>query len=290
MPDSLTLPVPAPYDFFASTRGHGWISLAPFTPTDDGFLRTHQLASGAVVQVTVRADRQRDETLIHAHIAPSCTADEADEIRAMLRHVLRLGEDFGDFYARCRAHGDVYATAIGKGRLVRSATVFEDAFKTVCTTNTTWRQTKTMVARTVTHLGVPHANGAHTFPSPAAVQQAGTAFFRDVVRAGYRSEALVALAARADELEALHDASLATAEVRKRLLGFRGIGPYAAATLLMLLGRYDALAIDSEVRAFVSRTYLDGRRPTDAQIRAIYAEWGPWMYLAYAQDRQAREG
>ncbi|GAB5519092.1 MAG: hypothetical protein RhofKO_13430 [Rhodothermales bacterium] len=290
MTDSLTIRVPAPYDFFASTRGHGWIALAPFVPTDDGFARTHRLKSGTVVRVTVRAEQQHDATLVLAELAPSLSAAEVAEVDAMLRHGLRLDENFADFYTRCEAHGGIYTDAIGKGRLVRSPSVFEDAFKTICTTNTTWWQTKTMVARTVEHLGPAHADGSRCFPTVDVVRGAGVAFFKEVVRAGYRSEALVALAERADELEALHDGSLPTAEVRKRLLSFRGIGPYAAATMLMLLGRYDALAIDSEVRAFVGRTYCDGRHPSDAEIRSVYTDWGRWRYLAYIQDRQAREG
>ena len=64
----------------------------------------------------------------------------------------------------------------------------------------------------------------------------------------------------------------------------KGVGPYAAATILMILGRYEHLAIDSEMRAFVSKKYYPDQPITEAQIRAIYAPWGKWQYLAYWFD------
>jgi 3-methyladenine DNA glycosylase/8-oxoguanine DNA glycosylase len=67
----------------------------------------------------------------------------------------------------------------------------------------------------------------------------------------------------------------------------KGIGPYAAATLLMILGRYEHLAIDTELRAHVSTKYFQGQPVTEAQMREIYAPWGKWQYLAYWFDEPA---
>ena len=54
-------------------------------------------------------------------------------------------------------------------------------------------------------------------------------------------------------------------ELRRLLLGIKGVGPYAAATLLMLLGRYDALGYAKaganwyEAQGFsVSRQWMAG--------------------------------
>jgi hypothetical protein len=55
----------------------------------------------------------------------------------------------------------------------------------------------------------------------------------------------------------------------------------------MLLGRYEELAIDSEMRAFVRQRYFDGKHPRDKEIRAVYEEWGRWRYLAYWFDPTA---
>ncbi|MBI1879301.1 MAG: hypothetical protein HYR94_13975, partial [Chloroflexi bacterium] len=47
------------------------------------------------------------------------------------------------------------------------------------------------------------------------------------------------------------------------------------------------LAIDSELRAHVSKKYYQGQPVTEAQMREIYAPWGKWQYLAYWFDTPA---
>lgn len=283
----IEIPVPGPYDFHACIHGHGWMWLAPFTPTDDGFRRVLRLSSGKVVEADVTAGPDgNDGVVVRVDAGPALSAGEADEVAAQVRWMLRLDEDFSEFYRLCRERGDGYEAAVGRGRLLRSPTLFEDAMKVLFTTNTTWRQTKQMVSRTVAALGAaaPANPEARAFPTPAAVRAAGEAFFAEEVRAGYRAPAAVGLAVRADELAELEMSELPTRELRKRLLSFQGIGPYSAATLLMLLGRYDDLPVDSEARAFAARHYFDGERPADAAIHALYEGWGSWTYLAYALD------
>jgi hypothetical protein len=56
---------------------------------------------------------------------------------------------------------------------------------------------------------------------------------------------------------------------------------------MMILGRYQHLAVDSEMRAFVSKKYFQSEPVTEAQIRAIYAPWERWQYLAYWFDTPA---
>jgi len=92
------------------------------------------------------------------------------------------------------------------------------------------------------------------------------------------------VAAGRRDLQALEDPTLLTKELRRALLGIKGVGSYAAATLLMILGRYEELAIDTEMRAFVAKKYFQGQRASEAQIRAIYVPWGRWQYLAYWFD------
>jgi 3-methyladenine DNA glycosylase/8-oxoguanine DNA glycosylase len=86
------------------------------------------------------------------------------------------------------------------------------------------------------------------------------------------------------DLSSFEDPALPTGELYQRLRQIKGVGDYAAATILMLLGRYEYLAIDSEMRAFVAKKYFNGQPAGDSQIRAIYAPWGRWQYLAYWFD------
>ena len=111
---------------------------------------------------------------------------------------------------------------------------------------------------------------------------------RQEVRLGYRSAYIMQLAqevaGRERDLESLKDSSLPREEVKKELKSIKGVGEYAANTLLMLLGHYGELALDSEMRSFVTQHYFDGRAPSDKEILAMYDRWGEWKYLAYWFD------
>jgi len=244
----IEIPVSGPYDFHGCIHGHGWVWLDPFAPTDDGFRRILRLSSGNVVEAAVTATEDGEDVVVHVDTGPGLSMEETEEVGGQVRWMLRLDEDFSDFYRLCRERGDGYEAAVGRGRLLRSPTLFEDAVKVLFTTNTNWGQTKQMVARTVAGLGAPVSGDseARAFPTPEVVVDAGEAFFAADVRAGYRAPAVIGLAERADELAELERSELPTPEVRKRLLSFRGLGPYSAATLLMLLGRYDDMPIDTD--------------------------------------------
>ena len=82
--------------------------------------------------------------------------------------------------------------------MIRSPTVFEEVVKTICTTNCTWSATLRMVSALVEHLGEPGASAdgpfGRAFPTPEAMAKAKVAFYKDVVRAGYRGQYLQSLA------------------------------------------------------------------------------------------------
>ena len=147
-----------------------------------------------------------------------------------------------------------------------------------------------MTSELVDALGEPYPfdGGLRAFPTPEAVAATSPEAFGEAVRLGYRGPYVHELACRAAagslDLEALRDPGVPTPELRKRLLAIKGVGSYAAATLLMLLGRYHDLAVDTEFRQFVSEKYFAGQRVSDAEAKAVYDDWGRWKYLAYWFD------
>jgi N-glycosylase/DNA lyase len=201
--------------------------------------------------------------------------------------MLRLDADLSAFYAVAAADPDLSWAAAGAGRLLRSPTVFEDMVKTICTTNCTWSATVRMTTALVDHLGEEAPDGRRAFPTPAAMAEAGEAFYRDVVRAGYRGAYLRSLAesvaAGRLDLEALDDPELGDDEVAERLLALPGCGPYATAHMMMLLGRYSRLVLDSWTRPTYAR--LRGRKAADRTIERRfrpyrdYAGLAFWLYL-----------
>jgi 3-methyladenine DNA glycosylase/8-oxoguanine DNA glycosylase len=201
-----------------------------------------------------------------------------------LRHMLRLDEDLSRFYELASADPDLAWAAAGAGRMLRSPSVFEDVVKTICTTNCAWSGTVRMVTALVDHLGATARGGAHAFPSPAAMAGAGLDFYRDVARAGYRGPYLQSLAEQVAsgslDLEELNDPGLPDAEAESRLLALPGVGPYAAAhVMLTSLGRYSRLVLDSWTRPTYAR--LVGRTATDTTIARRFRRYGEFAGLAF---------
>ena len=139
--------------------------------------------------------------------------------------------------------------------MLRSPTLFEDVVRTILTTNTLWAATKRMCLNLVEQFGQPLETQAgedfaavlhplqRAFPTPERLAATDEAALREQTRLGYRAPYILALAREvasgALDLEALKHSHLPTPELRKRLLAIKGIGGYAVAVLLMILGRYD---------------------------------------------------
>jgi 3-methyladenine DNA glycosylase/8-oxoguanine DNA glycosylase len=83
------------------------------------------------------------------------------------------------------------------------------------------------------------------------------------------------------DLESWKSADIPTEELRRRLLAIKGVGSYAAANLLMLLGRYDFVPVDSWARTLVSHEWHDGEPVGRAEVEAAFERWGEWKGLAY---------
>jgi DNA-3-methyladenine glycosylase II len=70
-------------------------------------------------------------------------------------------------------------------------------------------------------------------------------------------------------------------EVIDRLVQYPGIGRWTAEWLLArTLGRPRVVAGDLGVRKAVGAAYLDGRMPSEAEVRAVTAHWGPAAGIA----------
>lgn len=289
----LTLNAPSPFHFAHTAYSHGWAVLTPnaWDAERETLRRVQRLGSGAIVLLEAAASADATAVTVRVQHGDPLSTSERVEIETAVAHMLRLDEDFSEFYALCRERGEPWTRlTAGLGRLLRSPTVFEDVVKTICTTNIQWGGTKRMLNELVAAFGEPFpGDGARrAFPTPEAIAAVSPEEFATAVRMGYRAPYVHTLAqqvAAGDlDLEALHDPALPTAEVKQRLLALKGVGPYAAATLLMLLGHYDELAVDTVFRDHVSKTYFGGERPSDKEAQAIYADWGRWKYLAYWFD------
>ncbi len=282
---------PQPFDFVSTASEHGWAYLKPFEwdAAAGELRRVHRLASGRVARLRMRegSGGSASVRVVVETAGGALAGEEEPEIRQAVRRMLRLDEDLSDFYQYCaRLDGWNLRLTPGAGRLLRCPSLFEDMVYTLCTTNVNWPGTKRMVERLVATLGEPFPgrDDWHAFPTPQAIASAGPDRLREEARLGYRSAYLWQLALDVVEgrldLGALEDPEFSTEELYRALRRNKGIGDYAASTLLMLLGHYDFLGVDSEAKAFVSKKYFQGQPVSEAQVRAVYEPWGRWRYLA----------
>jgi 3-methyladenine DNA glycosylase/8-oxoguanine DNA glycosylase len=297
MTTSLQLPLVGPggepVDLARTLNSHGFAELAP-SSLDEA---SHTL------QVTVRVPGARPRRI---SIGPGDSATTArvdvlgpaagPRVRAAAlegaAHVLRLDHDLSVFYERIAADPALAWAATGAGRMLRSPTVFEDVVKTICTTNCAWGATVRMVNALVSSLGDPTVGGGgsltNAFPTPSAMAEAPERFFREVVRAGYRSPYLIELARRiasgSVDLEALsrpEGDDIPDDDVERMLLDLPGIGPYAAAHVMMTLGRNSRLILDSWTRPTYARLMGKATLVSDATIARRFRRYGDHAGLAF---------
>ena len=263
-------------DLWRTFRSHGIASLPPMSLGEKSRAFEITLPVEGVGPRTVRVESGASGNGLVTVTGPPPDRDEKENLYAAVRYVLRLDEDLSGFYELAAEDPELSWVTSGAGRMVRSPTVFEEVVKTICTTNCAWSATERMVGALVEHLGEPAPDAPTTgpagraFPTPRAMAGAGEDFYRDVVRAGYRGRYLESLSRSAAEgsldLEALGEASpekLPDEELEKRLLELPGVGPYAAAHVMMMLGRYSRLILDSWTRPKYAR--LAGKNPSRMQ-------------------------
>jgi 3-methyladenine DNA glycosylase/8-oxoguanine DNA glycosylase len=281
-----------PFSFRAVADSHGWRQLAPFAGDGSALTYIARLSTGRVTELRLA----EAPGAAQVECGDPLTDAEQAEVAAMAGWMLGLDQDLSLFYAAAQ-HEPKLAQVVerAQGRLLRSPTLFEDVVKTILTTNTTWTGTKRMVQALVDLFGLPLSGPTggtvspdpprRAFPTPGALAGTDVETLRRVARLGYRAPYVLELAQRiasgACDLETLKTAPLSTGELRQRLRAIKGVGPYAAANLQMLLGHYDAIPIDSWALTLVSREFHGGAAIGPAEVEAAFADWGRWKGLAY---------
>ena len=270
-------------------RSHGWPYLAPCEVTDGGF--SYPMRLGARSSVTVKVSglpcslrMEPDRTL---------SPQQTDRVKRAIQHMLSLDFPLDAFIADCRtrkARPLLRLARQGWGRMFRSPTLWEDAVKTLCTTNAAWPYTQKMCANLCSVLGRSTQSGMKTMPLPQDILTAGKRVLVTDVGIGYRSRSLFELAERAASgtVPWLFDpADKPDAETAEReIRSWHGFGRYATNHLLVLMGFHQYLPIDREVG-----NHLGIRTPGDkgSDLDSMhFKQWGQFRFTAYKLTRVAR--
>jgi len=283
----LNLPARKPFNFLSVVNSHGWPQLAPFAydETTNTLAYILQLSNARVIELKLR--EAKDGVSIETD---KLNKAEQKEVTDKVTWMFGLDMGFSDFYSAARLEPKLArAKKQALGRVLRSPTLFEDVVKTIFTTNTLWGATKNMTRKLVDEFGLSlstdEAQITKAFPTPAAIAASNPDFIQEKIRVGYRAPAIHDLAVRVAsgryDLEALKSASLPTLELRKELMTIKGVGPYAAANLLMLLGRHDFIPIDSIALTVVSHEWFKGKPVTAKDVEKRFEKWGEYKGLAF---------
>ncbi|WP_067836298.1 DNA-3-methyladenine glycosylase family protein [Amphibacillus sediminis] len=289
---SLTIALPHSFNFYATVTDHGWYRLSPFDFDHDKKVlsRVEELSTGKIVFVSIQ-HRLNSLIVDLEYIDDVLSPVEEQEIEEKIKWIFRLDEDFDRFYQLCQDIGERNGIIKQyRGRLLRSPSLFEDIVKTIFTTNTTWSRTIAMTNNFVTHLGKPYhlEKKLFSFPNVTTVVAKGEDYLKKHLKLGYRSTYIFELAQRIVsqdlDLEGLKHDVISTDQVIAQLKTIKGVGPYAISTILMLLGRYDYLPIDSDFKKHVRMKYFSGVSPSQQEMKQLYDQWGEFKYLAYWFD------
>lgn len=210
---------------------------------------------------------------------------QAAEARAALVRILRLDESAEHIAAFHRA--DPRFARSGRGRLMRSATLFEDVLKTVTSCNVTWPGTVSMNAKLSRVFGKKSPSGAFSYPTAARLARAHPATLRARCGVGYRDARIVELARLFASKKTypawIEDASLSDEALFKRLVELPGVGPYAAANIMQLLGRYARLPLDSESLRHGKNVlgFKGSDRQVLKQVSTHFAPFGAHVFRSY---------
>lgn len=306
----LTIRVPADFVLSRDVCSYGYFLLAPnrWDTKSQTLARTLHLAegptravltqqpSGAGVSPAKLCGKNTHFCFPHHPGSPlrasfdrSLSRTEQAEARHRITRMLRLDED--ETHTAAFHTLDPRWKSSGRCRLFRSPTLFEDVIKTVTSCNVTWPSTVNMNRRLCEVLGVGGA-----FPTAQRLARARPGTLRARCRVGYRDVRLVDLARlfvpRAGKPPAVDEAQLtdpATTDdaVFAFLTTLPGIGPYAAGNIMMLLGRYSRLAIDTETLSHAKTVLgMKGTANTLAKkLAAHYEPFGPCKFKSYWFER-----
>lgn len=279
-----TLRLKTPTDFVLARDycSYGYFLLAPnrwVVPTKGtrGAMRRHLAIEGVVFEVELTQPGRGDA--IEVRSSRSLSAKSRATVEGWLRRMLRLDETAAELAAFHRL--DPRWKRSGRGRLMRSPTLFEDIIKTVTSCNVTWPGTVQM------NLRLCEVIGGGAFPDAATLAKARPQALRARCRVGYRDARIIELArmfrSRSIDAEWFEDPATPDDQVRAALIELPGVGPYAAANIMQLLGRYAHLPLDSE--SVRHGTMVLGMKGTPkeimSQIKAHFAPFGGQAFRSY---------
>ncbi len=257
---------------------HGWVYLEPWRwdESRQELSRPERVGSSCL---QIRVTQQGPRDLLCGVDGEQRTGEHFEFAKRAVRRWLSIE---WDPRPAIRVAGDIDPKVgafieSGGGRFLRCSTFYEDFVKTVCTVHAAWSGTMRMVSSLVKDLG------AGTFPTPVQVVEHGEDRLRKELRLGFRSRVLAESTLRLlDEGRMDEKGDLVAGGIAyEDLLSLRGVGAYSASHMMMLLGDFSRVPVDSEVIRFCKDRYGIESKEVDS----FFERWGQYRFLGYKLSR-----
>ena len=272
------------FDLDLLVHSHGWANLVPFEWDDNRkVLSRYEHLDGKVIRLEVKQASGGASVSCASNVA--LTPKDKKVLRQRSSYMLGFDIELDEFIQRAKSlNRRIHHFArSGGARMLRSSTLFEDVVKTLFTTNASWAFTKQMCQRLVAESACQAGNSSF-FPSPQMVRSLGLGVLTKKCRLGYRAQYLQNITdAFTQDSQALENGS--PREVVERLSQVKGLGPYCANHIAILLGEYSRIPVDSEVRSYCKEVGLSYK---EERILKHYSAWHPFEFLAFRMERRLR--
>ncbi|XP_038877617.1 uncharacterized protein LOC120069874 [Benincasa hispida] len=280
------------FDLEKAVCNHGQFMMPPnqWIPSSKTLQRPLRLSdSHSSVFVSIN---QPSSSLLTIQIHSSSTPLSPQDQQAILDQVvrmLRLTEKDEDELRKFQSLHP-RAKQMGFGRLFRSPTLFEDALKSILLCNTTWKRTLAMAGqlcelqakmrRQITRkrkrkLGEKEGEIGN-FPNAEEVCRMGVELLKKHCL-GYRAAYIINFAkcVQSGKID------LQNPNYFPKIKGF---GPFATANVLMCLGLYRQLPIDTETIRHLKQVHgrqFCNNKTVREDVKQIYDKYAPFQCLAY---------
>ena len=224
---------------------------------------------------------------VTATVADNIAKEDLEQLRKHLNWMFREEEQFEEFWVLCARSSTLTAIADnGSGALLRSGSLFEDVIKTLCTVNCTWQNTLNMVHNLCEYFGnaVPNVDHSNfTFPTPATLANASDESLKKA-RLGFRGAWIRGFAkgvVSGDIDLPSWTSRTDSTDLRKDLLQLKGFGPYVVDHILMMLGHYEFLPIDSIATKYLAQHDNESLSSIRSNAELRFADWSKYKFLAF---------
>lgn len=277
----ITINTPQDFSFQSTLYSHGWSDLLPFKIDSKNKILQYSFEQPGLKIAAVNISSNSSNSLI---IKSDINSKNEELVISKISRIFRLDEDLNEFYEL--AGNDRHFKWViekGAGRMLRSASVWEDMVKMLCTTNCTWRLTQIMTENLYSILGE-----SKSFPSAVVIAETDEQFLREKIKMGYRAPYLLQFARDVAEknihLESFENWKDDSPSLYKEIRKIKGFGDYSVSSLLKLLGRYDFMGFDSWNRKQYYNIHTNGIPCSDDQISKHYKKYKKWAGLFYWLD------